>query len=566
MDNIKQKNNLVINFDIVNENSWFIDGSSLTITSLNRWNKAISEDVTLLDYGLTAFDYGFTNKMWDKLELTSNNTNLTLKSIGYNNVINPTTEQTSGMTITTNILPYQIIGSGDTMYIKLDGGYLTNFYKLDGYNYELLPKRFDNGITIESKLFLDVDSYGIFYTMGLRSEDKYNTEFIGEIDLKTTENNYLTSYVDETKTKINFILPEENKENVGVIKAQIENLKNNLICFEITEDKKIGYRLINKSGRVEYRTTNKILNNTGFTTIHIVFTPYQIIDDTCGFKNKIIYGDLNIYVNYRLFETFVDFPEFNFNRVNNHKEKQIGVPYSISFGGGSFGLKNSWHYDKQTYNLYNSQNYQYLNNNFELENTSLDMLVDDNKFEYSVISLKGVNNGGTNTLKFKNKISVLPNRNYEITINLFDTGIFSSNNSIVSINIVSDNNITIIDNVEYNSDSIATNGLEKWVTIKKIFKTENISEQIFVDVELVITSETDFNSKELYLNEFKYIAQDILVKDATKNMLCIENNFDESFNGGIQKLKIYDISLNSQDILNLSNTPSNLKGGRLIYK
>lgn len=566
MDNIKLKNNLVIDFNVVDENSWSLNDSVLTITSLNRWDKAISEDISLLDYGLTAFDYGFTNKMWDKLDLTSNNTYLTLKSIGYNEVINPTNEQTSGMTITRKILPFEFIGSGSSMYIKLNGGYLNNFYKLEGYNYELLPKKFENGITIESTLYLNSDSYGIFYTMGVKSEDKYNIEFIGEENLKTTEGNYLTQYIDESKTKLNFRLPEENKELIKTSKNQIENLKNNLISFEITDDKRIGYRLVNNFGRVEYRTTNKILNNTGFTTIHIVFTPYQIIDDICGFKNKIIYGDLNIYVNYRFFEKFVDFPEFNFSKINNHKEKQIGIPYNISFGGGSFGLKNSWHYTNQTYNLYNSQTAQYLNDNFELLNQSLNLSVNDTKFDFPVISLTGNNNGNNNALVFNRTISVLPNRDYEVSVELFDCGIFKTNNSTVKIDIISEDDIITVSDEEYNSNSIITNGLEKWVTVKKTFKVENISKQIFVNVQITIDSESNFNNKQLFLNDFKYSAQDILVKDESKNMLCVENNFDESFNGGIQKLRIYNTPLTSQDIL---NHPDNLyinKGGRLIYK
>jgi hypothetical protein len=566
MDNIKLKNNLVINFNIADENSWSLNDSVFTITSLNRWNKAISEDVTLLDYGLTAFDYGFTNKMWEKLDLKSDNTYLTLKSVGYNNVLNPTNSQTSGMTITTNILPFEMIGSGSTRYIQLNGGYLNNFYKLEDYNYELLPNRFKNGITIESTLFLNEDSFGIFYTMGVRSEDKYNSEFIGEEGLKSSEDNYLTSYIDESRTKINFRLPEENKEFVKTIKNQADNLKNNLYSFEITDDKRIGYRLINNFGRVEYRTSNKILDTTGFTTIHLVFTPYLIVDDDCNMSKKQQYGDLNIYVNHRFFEKFIDFPEFNFSKINNHKEKQIGVPYNISFGGGSFGLKNSWHYDKQTYNLYNSQTVEYLNNNFELLNASLNLSVNDDKFDFSVISLTGNNTGNNNTLTFNKTISVLPNRDYEVSVKLFDCGIFKTNTSKVKLDIISNDNIPIVTDDEYTGDYMMINGLEKWITVKKIFKTENISEQIFVTVKITLESDLDFNNKELFLNEFQYTAQDILVKDSTKDMLCIENNFDESFNGGIQKLKIYDIPLNSQDISYLSDNLINNKGGRLIYK
>jgi hypothetical protein len=43
------------------------------------------------------------------------------------------------------------------------------------------------------------------------------------------------------------------------------------------------------------------------------------------------------------------FPEqFWYKSLNTEKEKQIGVPYNLVWGGGSFGLKNSYHYSQGT--------------------------------------------------------------------------------------------------------------------------------------------------------------------------------------------------------------------------
>jgi len=107
-----------------------------------------------------------------------------------------------------------------------------------------------------------------------------------------------------------------------------------------------------------------VITTTGFTIISVVYTPYTKINDAnlidCA-KQRM--GDLKFYINGRNVWTLTNFPEFYFRAITNDKEKQIGVPYSISWGGGSFGLEHSWHYDNQTYSLYTGQNDEYVNLN-----------------------------------------------------------------------------------------------------------------------------------------------------------------------------------------------------------
>lgn len=52
-------------------------------------------------------------------------------------------------------------------------------------------------------------------------------------------------------------------------------------------------------------------------------------------------GKLKIYVNGLLFETFEDFEEIIPRGLNTDKEKQIGVPFNISWGGGTQGLREN---------------------------------------------------------------------------------------------------------------------------------------------------------------------------------------------------------------------------------
>jgi hypothetical protein len=57
-------------------------------------------------------------------------------------------------------------------------------------------------------------------------------------------------------------------------------------------------------------------------------------------KNKRL-GDLIIYVNGYQFMVIEDFEEIIPRELNTEKEKQIGVPFNISIGGGTQGLKES---------------------------------------------------------------------------------------------------------------------------------------------------------------------------------------------------------------------------------
>ena len=351
--------NLSINIDITNINSWNLN-TGLTLISLNKWNNAISGDLVLYDFGLTAYDNGRVDNMQTTLNLNQNENKLNLFRVGKN--ITGSTSY-SGYTITS------ISGSSVGTYFSLTGGYLQGFFKLNGYNYQAFPPRYNKGITIETLIEILPQSSGIFYLMGVRAEDKYNQYFTGETTIvsktdvlyggkytgntyvftgiTTSENNYLNSNQDVNKTHSSFSLPEQSTAIISNSVVQLDNIGNNVISFEITEDKKLKYKYINEFGNLIQNESPKTLDRVGWTIIDIVYKPYDAINNyseltyTCYSRRK---GDLIFYVNGRSFWKIKNFDEFYFRKINNDKEKQIGVPFNISWGGGSFGLKHSWHY------------------------------------------------------------------------------------------------------------------------------------------------------------------------------------------------------------------------------
>ncbi len=686
--------NLAIHIDLTNIKSWKDWNTGLTAFSLTKWTGAISDNIYLYDFGLTGFDNGRTNAMWSGLSLTSNDTLFSMYKVGYNEVQNPTTGQTSGMTITTEYLPMSATSeTGGTLnYFDLDGGYLQGFFKLDGFNYELLPARYNLGITIESVVYLYPESQGIFFMMGTRAEDKYNPYFTGETITGTTTftgvttsyDNYLDAITETQVLKSSFINPENEYTTVYTAATSSANTKNNVIAFELTQDKHLAYKYVDNNGLIITNSSPATITNTGFTIVAISFVPDDIITDPsmidCYERRK---GKLTFFINGRSVWTIKQFPEFYFKALLNDKEKQEGVSYSISWGGGSFGLKNSWHYDYQTYSLYAGQDTTYINDNFLVEAdpiqtecytpptgdtylSGLTLSADSSTFyiedkcdpnithpvtvmrvEYSGDT--GITTGMTYFIKFLEPISVLSNRDYVFNLSLYNNGFFKTadesgntiQNSVSLVTYSYDTDISILSDTEYKypftsadfaqlaqnnpnlhpiadkqefeylldgimyygetglpvipsyilymydiynpiSNQISygaiVSGVNSWIPMKTVLRSEENSGRKSIYVGLLIKTSHSFNTDvPLFVNNFTYTAPDILVQDPRKDNLLIQRNFDSSFIGGIQKLRIYDKALTSPEILHnalveaklLNSDGQNLrvsKGGRIIYR
>jgi hypothetical protein len=585
--------NLAVHIDVTNEKSWN-GNTEFSVISLNQWTNTISSNINLLDWGLTAFDNGRTNEMWSGINFTPDDTLLTLYRIGYNEINNPTPEEFSGISITTNFGEIQDMGDGGGLYFNLNGGYLQGFFKLDGYNYELLPPRYGKGITIETMLYLYEESQGIFYMMGVRAEDKYNPYYSGEFisgdtnsGINTSEDNYLESFEAIEQNKKAIILPEEGKEIIYQEVAQINNLKNNAIAFEITSEKRIKYKYIDENGLLVQNTSESEITNTGFTLISITFTPNNDLLTEKELKcEPQRLGTLIFYVNGRLFWKIKNFPEFYFREIINDKEKQIGVPYSISWGGGSFGLKHSWHYDEQTYNIYYGQTTEYINSNFVIDDDeeypSDDLIltadnttfIDDEGLPITVMRIEftGSTEKHDYLIDFDVPVTTLSNRDYVINASIYNNGFFNNlGENKITIYVYpeeDDGEIFIIDEIIHEGQ------LNDWIDISTTFRLpENVGKKEVI-IGIKIESTVPYNTNApIFIKYLTYTGADILVQDERKQDLFIEQNFDNSFIGGIQKLRIYDNAFNSTEVLHNAIIESNgnslfqvNKGGRIIYR
>lgn len=132
-----------------------------------------------------------------------------------------------------------------------------------------------------------------------------------------------------------------------------DQLSENALGFRITDDGRIGYRKLTVTGGCynnEYRITGTVMEEgysepnivpSGNTWNHIVVT----YTAGGGFKNDLPSGTLKFWVNGLVKYSVKDFIGLQLRALDEWSDKQIGVPFNISWGGGTQGLLES-----QTFN------------------------------------------------------------------------------------------------------------------------------------------------------------------------------------------------------------------------
>lgn len=131
---------------------------------------------------------------------------------------------------------------------------------------------------------------------------------------------------------------------------------DNALGFRIKDDGSIGYRLLKLTGYcsgntyVTGVTVEEAYSASGtvsadvWTNVVIRFKTNYLDDCDLTWRPRRT-GKLMFYINGKLKYVVDNFPEFVARRLNEYKDKQIGVPFNISLGGGSQGLIDSLSFD-----------------------------------------------------------------------------------------------------------------------------------------------------------------------------------------------------------------------------
>lgn len=265
----------------------------------------------------------------------------------------------------------------------------------DATKYDLMPTTFDSGWTMETWLKWDssicsgltgnilndtfTGNTGFFFYIGTRAENKFWDVFSGETDLYTCDGvvplspegsqPIITTDGQDWFSKSSF-----GRSCKQVCTAQTptvtattycDQLSENALGFRITPDGRIGYRKMTVSGfeyfcddngnKVQDTCVNSKYKITGTTMeegysepivqsgdnwTHVVVTYSQ---NTV--KHGLPAGSLRFWINGRVVYRVDDFIGLQLRALDEWSSKQLGVPYNISWGGGTQGLLESQTFD-----------------------------------------------------------------------------------------------------------------------------------------------------------------------------------------------------------------------------
>lgn len=165
-------------------------------------------------------------------------------------------------------------------------------------------------------------------------------------------NNIPSGYGTGTTCTPNDIIESIQFENLD----QAVDVVDNALGFRIKDDGSIGYRLLSVTGycsgdtyisgvtvEEQYSQSGLIVDGE-WTNVVIRYSTNPL--DECELKTKgRRSGKLMFYINGKLKFIVKEFNEFIPKRLEEHSEKQIGVPFNISLGGGSQGLIETQTFD-----------------------------------------------------------------------------------------------------------------------------------------------------------------------------------------------------------------------------
>lgn len=144
-------------------------------------------------------------------------------------------------------------------------------------------------------------------------------------------------YLNRTNTGYTKDNIHELIENYSYAYDVLKDIENNALAFKLNEDGSISYRYLSTGCEIIEETSKpNIINKDEWSNISIKIKriPYNECDDYNTPSVMRIY----IYVNGYLKIVSKELPELMLSSLNDAPEKQEGVPYSLSIGGGSQGL------------------------------------------------------------------------------------------------------------------------------------------------------------------------------------------------------------------------------------
>jgi hypothetical protein len=403
--------------------------------------------------------------------------------------------------------------TGNTVYFTKEGATLDNSYRI--YDLSNLPENTQNITTVTTalttlKLYIKSNGQTDFVVNDLISDEIkliYNSTLLIKdinytIDLRSKTIsliNISTVSTDELYLNYYKLIDDVNLVNIDLSKinnytTDLEyNVENNVIAFKFDKNGRIGYRKINENRKIEQVYSEEQAVYNGWNHIVITFKPDSInttnieTDEDCSINSRN--GTISIFVNGIEYLKKTNFIEPIFNAFPIDKSKQIGVPYNLSWGGGSPGLKNSL-------------NFNGIDTDIPYQNNSINnnLLIQKN--------FDGYFKGGFNKLRIYNKFFTISDvkTNYLFESEYYNINynkggrIIQINNFVPMINIIQNFEVywsKLFDNVDYlNTDLTTLNKITLTSDSNIIINNINLDDEYL----LIVTTSTISDKTKWYID------------------------------------------------------------------
>ena len=273
---------LISYIDINNPNcAWF---DNLYSDNLYSWNDAVNEGVNTNYIGFTGVDNGYISYQKDRIsnqifyELFTNS-NLTIEQDDKRLKLNK---------VNGNNMLYdysnELVEEDGILCSRLNGGFYQGFYKLFGFDYQVLPDNIGDGLCFEitlkkeefakedNKLIRLNDRYpqnkGMFFYIGTRAENKWWINYLVDIQFDKSNNGYVVDgyvnadYNNNDTLNDNYIKPYDDLYN-----------KDGYFSDDYLSDKKISDCCY--QANIENNSGNCSVNNKFIFTMPEYLNTYQ---------------------------------------------------------------------------------------------------------------------------------------------------------------------------------------------------------------------------------------------------------------------------------------------------
>lgn len=211
-------------------------------------------------------------------------------------------------------------------------------------NKYLLFNRTKHGYT--AKTFKKDADY-TFILSGITREYQKNAYLL----FNRTKNGYTTKNID------NWFNSDEYQELENGTYDITKDIVGNAFALQIKDDGSIGYKYLVRDCESEHKIKIEsefsypgIITDDEWNVVNVMFSILNGNVDDCGTPYGKRKMRIYVYVNGMLKLVSKELDEFNFHELDDSFDKQEGVPYNISLGGGSQGLMESiWTNRKQMF-------------------------------------------------------------------------------------------------------------------------------------------------------------------------------------------------------------------------